>query len=87
MSRILQKNRADQVQHIGENLYTIAKVPKHYAANVRHILRSLVAAKSFVQRGYQSQMSPDLEKVDLFFQLLEDYPDISVKIYIFLVNF
>ncbi len=87
MLRILQKNRADQVQHIGENLYTIAKVPKHYAANVRHILRSLVVAKSFVQRGYQSQMSPDIEKVDLFFQLLADYPDVFVKTYMFSVNF
>ncbi|MEH2291033.1 MAG: hypothetical protein V7K79_27110 [Nostoc sp.] len=72
MSRILQKNRADRVENIVEILYTIAKVPKHYAANVTHILRNLVVAKSFDQFGYQSQMPPHLEKVDFFFQILAD---------------
>jgi hypothetical protein len=68
-----------RVEHIGEILYTIARVPKHYAANVKHILRNLVIAKSFDQFVYQSQMPPHLEKVDIFFQILADYPDILVK--------
>lgn len=72
MLRILRKNRVDRVEHIVEILYTIAKVPKHYAANVRHILRNLVVAKSFDQLVYQSQMPPHLEKVDLLFQILAD---------------
>lgn len=72
MSRILRKNQADRVEHIGEILYTIAKIPKHYAANVRQFLRNLVVAKSFDQFVYQSQMPPHLEKVDLLFQILAD---------------
>jgi hypothetical protein len=72
MSRILRKSQADRVEHIVEILYTIAKVPKHYAANARHILRNLVIAKSFDQLVYQSQMPPHLEKVDLFFKILAD---------------
>lgn len=72
MSRILRKSQADRVEHIVEILYTIAKVPKHYAANVRHILRNLVVAKSFDQLVYQSQMPPHVEKVDLFFKILAD---------------
>ncbi|MEH1906932.1 MAG: hypothetical protein V7L05_12830 [Nostoc sp.] len=55
MSRILRKNRADQVEHIVEILYTIAKVPKHYAANVKQIPQNLVVAKSFDQLVYQSR--------------------------------
>ncbi|MDF5734734.1 MULTISPECIES: hypothetical protein [unclassified Nostoc] len=62
-----------------EILYTIAKVPKHYAANVRQILRNLVVAKSFDHLVHQSQMSPNLEKVNFLFQILADSPDIFVK--------
>jgi hypothetical protein len=68
----------DRVKHIGEILYTIARLPKLYAVNVKQILRNLVVAKSFDQFVYQSQMPPHLEKVDLFFQILADYPDILV---------
>ncbi len=78
MSRILRKNRADRVEHIVEILYTIAKVPKYYAANIKQILRNLVVAKSFDQLVDQSQMPPHLEKVNLFFQILTDYSSFHV---------
>ena len=73
MSRTLRKNWADRAGHIVEILYTIAKVPKHYAANARHILRNLVVAKSFDPFGYESQMLPHLEKLDLLFHILANY--------------
>jgi hypothetical protein len=65
----------DRVEHIGEILYTIAKVPNHHTANIKHILKNLVVAKSSAQLVYQSHMSPDLEKGNLFFQAFPDCPD------------
>ncbi|RCJ15944.1 hypothetical protein A6S26_06530 [Nostoc sp. ATCC 43529] len=67
MWRILRKNRADRVENIVEILYTIAKVQKHDAVNIRHILRNQVVAKSFDQLVYQSQISPEVEEIDILF--------------------